>query len=148
MIYARNLCVDVCLDGSFESFGIGTDDLGDLVTTLEEKEGGHGANTEFLCDIGDLVDVELVEARIGVCTGEPVGIVRGNCRMQTYDYSLDNLGCNNLARTAPGSEAVKNHEARAVVQSFIKCCLAGMPLAVTRRCNDFVHWKQNNVLRY
>jgi hypothetical protein len=25
-----------------------------------------------LCDIRDLVDVELVEARVGVCAGEPV----------------------------------------------------------------------------
>ena len=90
----RNLCVDVGLDGGLESLGVGTDDLGDLVTILEEEEGGHGANAEFLCDVRDLVDVKLEEAGVGVCAGE-----------------LDNLGRDDLARTAPGSEAVKNHKA-------------------------------------
>lgn len=71
MCCARNLCIDVGLDSGLESLRVGTDDLGDLVTVLEEKEGRHGADAEFLCNIGDLVDVELEEARVGVCAGEP-----------------------------------------------------------------------------
>lgn len=66
----RNLCVDVGLDGSLESLGVGTDDLSNLVAVLEEEEGGHGANAEFLCDVRDLVDVKLEEAGAGVCAGE------------------------------------------------------------------------------
>lgn len=73
--FARSLCVDVGLDGSLESLGVGTNDLGDLVTALEKEEGGHGADTEFLRNIGDLVDVELVEARVGVCAGEPFRVL-------------------------------------------------------------------------
>ena len=75
MCHVRNLCVDVGLDSGLESLGVGTDNLGDLVTVLKEKEGGHGADTKFLCDIGDLIDVELVEARVGVCAGEPAAVV-------------------------------------------------------------------------
>ena len=77
MYCARNLCVDVGLDGGLESLGVGTDDLGDLVTVLEEKEGGHGADTEFLCNVRNLVDIELVEARVGVCAGEPAEYISG-----------------------------------------------------------------------
>ncbi len=67
----RSLCVDVRLDGGLESLGVGANDLGDLLAVLEEKEGRHGTDTEFLCNVRDLVDVELVEARVGVCAGEP-----------------------------------------------------------------------------
>jgi hypothetical protein len=74
----RNLCINVGLDGGLESLGVGTDDLGNLVAVLEEEEGGHGANAEFLSNIGDLIDVELVEAGVGVCAGEPAGVISGD----------------------------------------------------------------------
>ena len=74
----RNLCVDVGLDGGLESLGVGTDDLGDLVTVLEEQEGGHGADAELLSNVGDLVDVELVEAGVGICAGEPRDVISGD----------------------------------------------------------------------
>lgn len=61
----------VLLDGSLEGLGVGTDDLGDLLAVLEQDKGGHGADAEFLSDIGDLVDVNLVEAGVGVGVGEP-----------------------------------------------------------------------------
>lgn len=67
----RNLCVDVGLDGGLEGLGVGTDDLSDLVTVLEEQEGRHGTDAELLSNVGDLVDIELVEAGIGICAGEP-----------------------------------------------------------------------------
>lgn len=55
------LSLQVVLDGLFESFLVGTDDLADLLAVLEEHECGHGADTELLGDVGDLVDVNLVE---------------------------------------------------------------------------------------
>ena len=67
----RSLCVDIGLDGGLEGLGVGTDDLSDLVTVLEEQEGGHGADAELLSNVGDLIDIELVEAGVGVCAGEP-----------------------------------------------------------------------------
>lgn len=60
----------VVLDGRLERDGVGADDLADLLTVLEEHEGGHGAHGELLRDLGDLVDVELVEAGRGVLVGE------------------------------------------------------------------------------
>lgn len=59
------------LDGGLEGLGVGTDDLADLLAVLEQDEGGHGADAEFLGDLGDLVDIELVEAGVGVRVGEP-----------------------------------------------------------------------------
>ena len=74
----HTLCLaDVGLDGSLEGLGVGADDLSDLVTALEQQEGGHGADAELLCDLGDLVDVELEEASVGVCAGHPVAGVSG-----------------------------------------------------------------------
>ena len=61
----------VGLDSGLKSLGVGAYDLRDFVTTLEEKKGGHGANAELLCNIGDLVDVELEEACVWVLVGEP-----------------------------------------------------------------------------
>lgn len=58
-------------DGGLESLGVGAYHLLDLLAVLEEDEGGHGTDAEFLCDIGNFVDVELVEARIGECGREP-----------------------------------------------------------------------------
>ena len=62
----------VLLDSGLESLGVGTDDLADLLAVLEQHKGGHGADTELLGDIGDLVDVDLEEADVGVGVGEPV----------------------------------------------------------------------------
>lgn len=62
---------EVLLDGSLEGLGVGANDLTDLLTALEEQEGGHGADAELLGDVGNLVDVELVELGVGVVLGEP-----------------------------------------------------------------------------
>ena len=59
------------LDSGFESDGVGADDLADLLAVLEEEESGHGAHAVLLGDLGDLVDVDLVEAGVGVGVGEP-----------------------------------------------------------------------------
>lgn len=97
------LLLEVGLDGGLESLGVGTNNLGDLVTALEKKEGGHSADTELLGDIGDLVNVELVEACGGVFVGK-----------------LDDLGSNHFTRAAPCCEAVKNHKGLLVVHGGIK----------------------------
>lgn len=68
------LLLEVGLDGGLESLGVGTNNLGDLVTALEKKESGHSADTEFLGDVGDLVNVELVEACGGVLFGKPSAV--------------------------------------------------------------------------
>ena len=67
-LLATNLLV-VGLDSGLKSLGVSADHLSNLVAALEEQESGHGADAEFLCDIRDLVDVELVEACVGVLVG-------------------------------------------------------------------------------
>lgn len=67
----RRLSV-VSLDSGLESDGVGANDLADLLAVLVEKESGHGAHALLLGDLGDLVDVDLVEAGVGVVVGEPV----------------------------------------------------------------------------
>lgn len=52
---------------------------------------------------------------------------------------LDDLGRNDLAGTAPGSEAVKDHQAGLVAERLIEGSLAVVPLAVARRDNDVAH---------
>lgn len=61
------------LNSSLKSDRIGTNDLLDLLAVLEEQESGHGADGVLLSDLGDLVDIDLVEAGVGVVVGEPVG---------------------------------------------------------------------------
>lgn len=43
-----------------------TDHLGDLLATFEDNEGWHGADADFLCDVWDIVDVDLDEVGGGV----------------------------------------------------------------------------------
>ena len=54
------------LDTSLDGLGVRADNLADLLAVLEENESGHGADTEFLGNVGDLVDIELVEANVRV----------------------------------------------------------------------------------
>lgn len=63
------------LNGSLERLWVGTNDLADLFAILEQDECGHGADAEFLGDVWDIIDVELVEAGGGVGVTEPVDIV-------------------------------------------------------------------------
>lgn len=67
----RILCRTVLLNAGLDGLGVRADNLANLLAVLKEDESGHGADAEFLCDIGDFVDVELVEARVGVLLGEP-----------------------------------------------------------------------------
>jgi hypothetical protein len=63
----------VLLDSGLKSNRVGANDLADLLAVLEQQESGHGADGLLLRDLGDLVDVDLVEAGVGVVVGEPVG---------------------------------------------------------------------------
>ena len=63
----------VLLDGSLEGRGVGTNDGSNLLAILEEHESGHGADAQLLGNLGELVNVNLVEAGAGVCGGHPVG---------------------------------------------------------------------------
>jgi hypothetical protein len=63
----------VLLNSGLKSNRVGANDLADLLAVLEEQESGHGADGLLLGDLGDLVDVDLVEAGVGVVVGEPVG---------------------------------------------------------------------------
>jgi hypothetical protein len=85
----------VLLDGGLEGGRVGADDLADLLAVLEDEESRHGADGVLLGGLGDLVDVDLVEACVGVVVGE-----------------LDDLRSDDLARTAPGGEEVDDHHAR------------------------------------
>jgi len=70
----RNL--QVALDSRLKRLGVRTNNLSTLLAILEEDECRHGADSELLCNIGDLVDVELEEAGVGVGVGHPVGGAR------------------------------------------------------------------------
>jgi hypothetical protein len=61
----------VLLDARLNSLWVCADNLADLLAVLEEDERGHSADAKLLRNIGDLVDVELVEARLGVLLREP-----------------------------------------------------------------------------
>jgi len=65
-------CLHVLLDRGLEGGGVGTDDGGDLLAVLEEHEGGHGTDAQLLGDLGELVNVNLVETGAGVCGRHPV----------------------------------------------------------------------------
>jgi hypothetical protein len=64
--FVRSLCLVVLLDTSLDGLGVCADNLADLLAVLEEYKCGHGADAEFLRNVGDLVDVELVETCLGV----------------------------------------------------------------------------------
>lgn len=65
----RFLC-GVLLDRSLKRSRVGTHNLLDLLAIGEDLEGRHGADAEVLSNVGDLVDVDLVEADVGVLVGE------------------------------------------------------------------------------
>jgi hypothetical protein len=81
----------VFLNSCFQRFLVRSNNLLNLLALLEEQEGGHGTDAEFLCDVVDLINVNLVEAGVFKLLGH-----------------LGYLGRNDFARTAPGSEAVEN----------------------------------------
>lgn len=61
------------LDHALDGGRVGTRDVVGLLAALEEGEGGHGADAELLGEVGQGVDVELVEAHIAVRVRVPFG---------------------------------------------------------------------------
>jgi len=135
----------VLLNGRLKSLWVRANDLTDLLSVLEQKESRHGADSELLSDVWDFVDVELVEARVGVGVGEPVDQLASRYdhrRLFSCDgsmeralseggiYSLDDLRSDDLAGTAPGSEAVEDHQALLGVESFVELVLPGISSAL------------------
>lgn len=59
----------VGLDSSLKRLGVSAHNLCNLVAALEQEERGHGADAEFLRNVGNLVDVELEETGVGVLVG-------------------------------------------------------------------------------
>lgn len=79
-------CQQIFLKKSWEiTFrSVGPDDLGHPLAVLEEEEGGHGADGVLGGDIAQIVDIDLDKVDVG--------------KLLT---KLDNLGGDDLARTAP-----------------------------------------------
>lgn len=74
-----------------------TQNLIDLLSVLEVDESRHGADAQLLRDVGDLVDVDLVERNVRVLFAV-----------------FGDLGGDGLAGATPGSEAV-DHDQLGVV---------------------------------
>jgi hypothetical protein len=105
----------VLLDSSLKCGRVSTHNLADLLAVFEKQESGHGAYGQILSDFRNLVDIELVEAGLGVNVGEPVS-ERVSDALRMVDSGrgidiLDDLRRDDLAWTAPGGEAVKDHQA-------------------------------------
>jgi hypothetical protein len=67
-----SLFLGVLLDASLDGLGVCAHNLTNLLATLEEDECGHSADTEFLGDVGDFIDVQLVKAGLWVLLREPL----------------------------------------------------------------------------
>jgi len=67
--------LDVVLDRRLQRRGVRTNYLADLLAVLKEEEGRHSAHSQLLRDFRDLVDVELVEAGVGVGIRVPFGAI-------------------------------------------------------------------------
>lgn len=98
---------DGALDSSLQSLRVGTHDLLNLLAVLEDHEGGHGANTQLLSNIGNLINVDLVEFGIGVLGSK-----------------LLDLGSNDLARAAPGGETIEDDDVLYVGDLLVEVGLA------------------------
>jgi hypothetical protein len=62
----RSLCLVVLLDTGLNGLGVCAYNLTNLLAVLEENEGRHGTDTKFCRNVGDFIDVELVEAGLRV----------------------------------------------------------------------------------
>lgn len=97
----------VVLDSSLQSRRVHAHNLSDLLSILEEQESRHGANTEFLGDIGALVDVKFNEVDVGVFLTPSV-----------------DFGGDGFARAAPFGEGVNDDELVAAADGGVEFRLA------------------------
>lgn len=60
--------LDLCCsrgNSRFKGRRVCADHLVELLAILEEDKGWHGANAELLCNVRELVDIDLVESDTG-----------------------------------------------------------------------------------
>jgi hypothetical protein len=80
-----------------------------------------------LCDVGDFVDVELVEAGGGVLVGEPEQSSDGDfCGYGSRGSLLDDLGRDDFAGSAPCREAVEDHQGVLLGHGRVECILTAI----------------------
>ena len=46
-------------DQGLDAIRVGAEKVPNLVAILEKEESGHGPNAEFLCQVGECVDIEF-----------------------------------------------------------------------------------------
>lgn len=56
-------------NGRLDSLRVCADNLADDVAVLDKFEGGHSADAELLGNIGNLVDINLVELNVRILLG-------------------------------------------------------------------------------
>lgn len=61
---------DIEFDFLLQFDGIGTNDLLDFLSVLENQESGHGANSVFLSEFREFVDVDFEVVCVGVLFAE------------------------------------------------------------------------------
>lgn len=60
-------------NGSFDRWRVRANDSVDLLSILEDQDGGHGSDAELLGNVRDFIDVDFVEAGVFVFFGETGG---------------------------------------------------------------------------
>lgn len=86
--------LQIFLNRALERGRVGPNHFAHLLPVLEQQERRHRTDAELLGHVGDVVDVEFVEARGGVDIGE-----------------FNDLRSDDLTRSAPRREAVEYHQA-------------------------------------
>jgi hypothetical protein len=65
------------------SLNVSSNNLSNLLTSLEEVKSRHSTNTEFLSDIRNLININLVESDVGLILGESLDLggdqLAGSC---------------------------------------------------------------------
>ena len=111
------------LDGSLELRSIGSYDGGSLLPILVDDKGRHGADLQVLGQVRQLVDVDLVEACIGVHVGEACSISEWTIPERLRDRP-DYCWGNDLARPTPSGKAIDHHDAT-LLHGLVELLLAG-----------------------
>lgn len=86
------LLLNGILNSSQKRLRVRAYDLSGLLAVLEDQEGGHGADAEFLRDVRDVVDIELDEVCGGELVGEPGESGRVSCLVFNEDGGSDGDG--------------------------------------------------------
>lgn len=91
-----------------------SNNLMDLFAILEENKCWHSSHFQICGNLGMLVDVDFVEACVGVAIRQ-----------------LDDLGGNDLARSTPGCKGINHQEAR-LLNDFLELLSAARKVSLSR----------------